>query len=78
MTKSTERDEVRFSLRTKLFLLVLVSFGVLTLAIILHVRREEGTTQYERFADLPRIRNYHPSVPAGTRYVQECQEPADA
>lgn len=40
MTKITDGDSVRFSLKTKLFLVVLVSFGVLTLVIVLHIRRE--------------------------------------
>ena len=40
MTKTTDENRVRFSLKTKLFLVVLVSFGVLTLAIVLHIRRE--------------------------------------
>jgi len=38
---------------------------------ILQVRRIEGNTQYERFAARPEIRAYDPSVPAGTRYVNE-------
>jgi predicted ATPase len=36
---------------------------------ILQVRRLKGDTRYEHFASLPEIRDFDPSVPAGTRYV---------
>ncbi len=38
---------------------------------ILRVRRTEGDTVYERFDSLPEIQAYDPSVPPGTRYVNE-------
>lgn len=40
---------------------------------ILQVRRIEGDTRYERFASRPEIKAYDPSVPAGTRYVNEAE-----
>lgn len=40
---------------------------------IIQVRRIEGDTRYERFADRAAIQAYHPSVPAGTRYVNEAE-----
>jgi predicted ATPase len=36
---------------------------------ILYVRRQHGDTVYQRFAELPEVQAYNPSVPAGTRYV---------
>ena len=38
---------------------------------ILRVRRVDGDTKYEQFSSLPAISAYDPSVPAGTRYVNE-------
>lgn len=38
---------------------------------ILLVRRVDGDTNYEPFSSLPSIKAYDPSVPAGTRYVNE-------
>lgn len=38
---------------------------------ILQVRRIEGDTRYERFASRPEIEAFDPSIPAGTRYVQD-------
>jgi predicted ATPase len=38
---------------------------------IIQVRRIEGDTKYEHFASRPEIRAFDPSIPAGTRYVQE-------
>lgn len=38
---------------------------------IIHVRRENGSTVYERFADLPNVSNYRYDIPAGTRYIEE-------
>jgi predicted ATPase len=40
---------------------------------ILQVRRIEGDTQYEHFASRPEIQAFDPSVPAGTRYVNEAE-----
>jgi predicted ATPase len=40
---------------------------------ILQVRRVDGDTRYERFIDRPEIMAYDPSVPAGTRYVDEAE-----
>jgi len=40
---------------------------------ILQVRRVEGDTRYEHFASRPEIQAYDPSVPAGTRYVNEAE-----
>lgn len=40
---------------------------------IVQVRRVEGDVVYERFADRPEVRAYDPSVPAGTRYVNEAE-----
>lgn len=40
---------------------------------ILHVRRIKGDTRYEHFASRPEIRAFDPSVPAGTRYVNEAE-----
>ncbi len=36
---------------------------------ILQVRRIEGDTQYEQFAERESVRAFKGSVPAGTRYV---------
>lgn len=38
---------------------------------ILRVRRVDGDTKYEPFSSLEKIKAYDPSVPAGTRYVNE-------
>jgi predicted ATPase len=38
---------------------------------ILRVRRVDGDTNYEQFSSLAAIKAYDPSVPAGTRYVNE-------
>lgn len=40
---------------------------------ILQVRRVDGDIIYQRFADRPEVQAYHPSVPAGTRYVNEAE-----
>jgi predicted ATPase len=40
---------------------------------ILQARRIEGESQYEHFASRPEIQAYDPSVPAGTRYVNEAE-----
>jgi predicted ATPase len=40
---------------------------------ILQVRRVDGDTRYEHFASRPEIQAYDPSVPAGTRYVNEAE-----
>jgi predicted ATPase len=40
---------------------------------ILQVRRVDGETRYEHFASRPEVRAYDPSVPAGTRYVNEAE-----
>lgn len=40
---------------------------------IIQVRRREGDTRYERFADRPEIQAYAPHIPAGTRYVNEAE-----
>lgn len=40
---------------------------------ILQVRRVDGETRYEHFASRPEIQAYDPSVPAGTRYVNEAE-----
>ncbi len=40
---------------------------------ILQVRRVEGDTRYEHFASRPEVQAYDPSVPAGTRYVNEAE-----
>ena len=40
---------------------------------ILQARRKEGDVLYERFADRPEVRAYDPSIPAGTRYVNEAE-----
>lgn len=40
---------------------------------ILQVRRVEGETRYEHFASRPEVQAYDPSVPAGTRYVNEAE-----
>jgi predicted ATPase len=40
---------------------------------ILQVRRIEGDTRYEHFASRPEVQAYDPSVPAGTRYVNEAE-----
>lgn len=44
---------------------------------IIQVLRLKGDTQYLRFADRPEIQAFKPSVPAGTRYVQEAETPED-
>lgn len=41
------------------------------MASIIQVRRLEGDTRYERFADRPEIQAFDPSIPAGTRYVRD-------
>lgn len=41
------------------------------LQAIVQVRRAEGETSYERFADREAIKAYAHGIPAGTRYVQE-------
>ncbi len=38
---------------------------------IIHVRREQGATVYERFADRAAVRAYADDIPPGTRYVNE-------
>lgn len=38
---------------------------------IVDVSRQQGTTTYQRFADIQEIKAYQEQVPAGTRYVQE-------
>lgn len=40
---------------------------------IIQVRRQDGDTRYERFADRPEVKAYDPRVPAGTRYVNEAE-----
>ena len=40
---------------------------------ILQVRRTEGGTRYEQFADRADVKRYSKSVPAGTRYVNEAE-----
>ncbi len=40
---------------------------------IIQVRRKNGDTLYERFAERPEVRAYDPRVPAGTRYVNEAE-----
>ncbi len=40
---------------------------------IIQVRRVDGDTRYERFAERPEILAFDPSVPAGTRYVEEAE-----
>lgn len=40
---------------------------------ILQVRRTQGDIVYQRFADRPEVKSYAPSVPAGTRYVNEAE-----
>jgi predicted ATPase len=40
---------------------------------ILQVRRVEGDTRYEHFASRPEVQAYDPSVPVGTRYVNEAE-----
>jgi predicted ATPase len=40
---------------------------------ILQVRRVGGDVRYEHFASRPEVKAYDPSVPAGTRYVQESE-----
>lgn len=40
---------------------------------ILQVRRVDGDTRYDRFVDRPEVMQYAPSVPAGTRYVNEAE-----
>jgi predicted ATPase len=40
---------------------------------ILQVRRVGGDVRYEHFASRPEVQAYDPSVPAGTRYVQESE-----
>lgn len=36
---------------------------------ILHVRRIDGETRYERFASREEVQAFHPTIPPGTRYV---------
>jgi predicted ATPase len=40
---------------------------------IIQVRRLDGDTRYERFAERPEVQAYDPSIPAGTRYVNEAE-----
>ncbi|MCX4246222.1 AAA family ATPase [Paraliomyxa miuraensis] len=40
---------------------------------IIQVRRKDGDTIYERFAERPEVQAYDPRVPAGTRYVNEAE-----
>lgn len=40
---------------------------------IIQVRRSDGDTRYERFVDRPEVQAYDPSIPAGTRYVNEAE-----
>lgn len=40
---------------------------------IIQVRRKDGDTRYERFAERPEVKAYDPRVPAGTRYVNEAE-----
>ncbi len=40
---------------------------------IIQVRRKDGDTIYERFAERPEVKAYDPRVPAGTRYVNEAE-----
>jgi predicted ATPase len=47
--------------------------NMVPLASILHVRRHEGETVYERFATRQLANRFAASVPPGTRYVSEPQ-----
>jgi predicted ATPase len=41
------------------------------LSTIVHVRREQGATVYERFADRAAVQAYAADIPPGTRFVNE-------
>jgi predicted ATPase len=41
------------------------------LTSIIHVRREQGATVYERFADRAAVQSYAADIPPGTRFVNE-------
>ena len=41
------------------------------LGAIIHVRREQGATVYQRFADREAVQRYADDIPPGTRFVNE-------